>query len=70
MHAFLHQSLPPGEPDVLKTTDEGPLRCPELSNTEVKFSDDEMARFLNFDPLNRVHRVWNVIRKNESVRSR
>ena len=70
MHAFLHQSLPPVEPDVLKTTDEGPLRCPKLSNTEVKFSDDEMARFLNFDPLNRVHRVWNVIRKNESVRSR
>ena len=26
---------------MLKTTDEGPLRCPELSNTEVKFSDDE-----------------------------
>ena len=42
----------------------------KFSNIEVKFSDDEMARFLNFDRLNRVHRVSNVSRKNESVRSR
>ena len=39
-------------------------RC-GISSTEVKFSDDEMARFLNFDRLNRVQRVWNVSWKNE-----
>lgn len=42
----------------------------KFSNIEVKFSDDEIARFLNFDRLNRVHRVSNVSGKNESVRSR
>lgn len=60
-------SLPPVTPDVLKATDAGPgVGC---SNIEVKFRDAEMARVLNFDRLNRVHRARNDSGQNESERS-
>ena len=60
-------SLPPVKPDVLKATDAGPgVGC---SNIEVKFRDAEMARVLNFDRLNRVHRARNDSGQNEAERS-
>lgn len=47
--------LPPVKSDILKNTDAGPdVRG---SNVTVRYSDAEMARILNSDHVNRIHRA-------------
>ena len=59
--------LPPTNPDILKATDAGP--CVGSKNLEVKYRDAEMARILNSDRVNRIHRARNDSGKNEAERS-
>lgn len=59
--------LPQVRSDVLYNTDAGPgVGC---SNIEVKFRDAEVARILNFDRLNRIHRARDDSGQNEAERS-
>ena len=59
--------LPKAKRDVLFATDTGPgVGC---SNIEVRFRDAEVARILNFDRLNRIHRARDDSGQNEAERS-
>lgn len=59
--------LPPVKSDILKLTDAGPgVGC---SNVEVRYRDAEMARILNSDRVNRVHRARDDSGQNEAERS-
>ena len=60
-------NLPTGKRDELFATDAGPgVGC---SNIGVRFRDAEVARILNFDRLNRIHRARDDSGKNEAVQS-
>ena len=60
-------NLPTAKRDVLFATDTGPgVGC---SNIEVRFRDAEVARILNFDRLNRIHRARDDSGQNEAERS-
>ncbi|CAH3184731.1 unnamed protein product [Porites lobata] len=60
-------NLPKAKRDVLFATDTGPgVGC---SNIEVRFRDAEVARILNFDRLNRIHRARDDSGQNEAERS-
>jgi hypothetical protein len=49
--------LPPVKKDILKLTDAGPgVGC---SNIEARYRNAEMARILNSDRVNRLHRARN-----------
>ena len=59
--------LPPVKKDILKLTDGGPgVGC---SNIEARYRDAEMARILNSDRVNRVHRARDDSGQNETERS-
>ena len=60
-------NIPQVKTDVLKLTDAGPgVGC---SNVEVRYRDAEMARILNSDRVNRVHRARDDGGQNEAERS-
>ena len=60
-------NLPQVKSDLLEATDAGPgVGC---TNVEVKYRDAELARILNLDRLDRVHRVRNDSGQNEAERS-
>ena len=60
-------NLPKAKRDILFATDTGPgVGC---SNIEVRFRDAEVARILNFDRLNRIHRARDDSGQNEAERS-
>ena len=60
-------NLPHVKTDVLKLTDAGPgMRC---INIEVRCRDAEMAKILNSDRVNRVHRARDDSGQNEAERS-
>lgn len=60
-------NLPHVKTDVLKLTDAGPgVGC---SNVEVRYRDAEMARILNSDRVNRVHRARDESGQNEAERA-
>ena len=60
-------NLPQVKSDLLEATDAGPgVGC---TNVVVKYRDAELARILNLDRLNRVHRVRNDSGQNEAERS-
>ena len=59
--------LPPVKTDILKATDAGP--GVGSSNVEVKYRDVEMARILNSDRMNRIHRARDDSGQNEAERS-
>lgn len=60
-------SLPPVKTDILKNTDAGP--GVGRSNVEVRYRDVEMARILNSDRENRIHRARGDSGQNEAERS-
>lgn len=59
--------LPPVKTDILKNTDAGP--GVGSSNVEVRYRDVEMARILNSDRMNRIHRARDDSGQNEAERS-
>ena len=59
--------LPPANPDILKATDAGPNVG--SNNLEAKHRDAEIARILNSDPINGIHRARNDSAQNEAKRS-
>jgi hypothetical protein len=59
--------LPPVKKDILKITDAGP--GVGYSNIEARYRDAEMARILNPDRVNRVHRARDDSGQNEDERS-
>ena len=59
--------LPPVKTDILKNTDAGP--GVGSSNVEVRYRDAEMARILNSDRVNRIHRARDDSGQNEAERS-
>ena len=64
-HEYLRKlNLPPLKTDISKATDAGPgVGC---SNTEISYKDTEMARILNLDRINRVHRARGNSGQNEA----
>ena len=59
--------VPPVKTDILKNTDAGP--GVGSTNVEVRYRDAEMARILNFDRVNRIHRTRDDSGQNEAERS-
>ena len=67
MNCIKELKLPPVKPDILTTTDAGP--GVGSSNVELEYRDVEMARIVNSDRVNRIHRARDDSGQNEAEQS-